>query len=231
MFCASCGHQLELAAEACAGCGGSAKAQPVVPERLSKASRDAFGAVKRFVIDPVGALGAAYEGLGERGALDVGIVLAVVADFGTVIGTTMAVKRSIGFFSQFTPAGGDAGGFVLFLKELLLGAVPIACLAVTLVVIQATARNGLRGLSRAVFIGGAVAVPFALLTFLVGLVGVANFEVVAILSVFALCYTILILFTGCRDILRLSPSAAAMCVPSILLVTAWLTKIIIVAAL
>jgi hypothetical protein len=190
-----------------------------------------MGALKRFVIDPVGGLGAAYEGLGERGALDVGILLAIVADFALVIGMTMAVKRAIGVFSQYTPGGGEGNGFVLFLKELLLGAIPIACLAITLILIQAAARNGLRGVSRALFIAGATVVPFAMFMLLVGLIGVANFEVVAILLMFALCYTILILFSGCRDVLRLSAATAAVCVPSILLITAWLAKVVVVAAM
>ena len=50
----------------------------------------------------------------------------------------------------------------------------------------------------------------------------------ALVAVFALSYTVLILFTGCT---RISEIATVRAVPIIILVTAWLSKIVYAAML
>jgi hypothetical protein len=64
---------------------------------------------------------------------------------------------------------------------------------------------------------------------LAALLGAANFEVIAILFLFALTYSILILYAGCSRIGCISEAGAAPAVPIILLLSAWITKIIVVA--
>ena len=56
-----------------------------------------------------------------------------------------------------------------------------------------------------------------------------EFEVIAVGLVFALSYTILILFTGCTPISQIAVVRAVPAVPIIILVPAWLSKIVYAA--
>ena len=80
-----------------------------------------------------------------------------------------------------------------------------------------------------VYTAGAVLLPTGLLVLLSSLLGVANVEVIAILFLFALTYSILILYAGCSRIGCISEAGAAPAVPIILLLSAWITKIIVTA--
>ena len=53
----------------------------------------------------------------------------------------------------------------------------------------------------------------------------------ALVAVFALSYTVLILFTGCTRISEIATVRAVPAVPIIILVTAWLSKIVYAAML
>jgi hypothetical protein len=68
-----------------------------------------------------------------------------------------------------------------------------------------------------------------LLVLVAALLGAANFEVIMILLLFALTYSILILYAGCSRIGLISEAGAAPAVPIILLLSAWITKIIVTA--
>jgi hypothetical protein len=80
-------------------------------------------------------------------------------------------------------------------------------------------------------IAGASLLPFGFLFFVSGLLGIANFEIAALLLIFALCYAILILYTGCTRISGVAESRAAFAVPVMIIVSAWLTKILFGAIL
>jgi hypothetical protein len=54
-------------------------------------------------------------------------------------------------------------------------------------------------------------------------------EVILVLSLFALTYSILMLYAGCSRIGGISEAGAAPAVPIILLLSAWITKIIVTA--
>jgi hypothetical protein len=74
-----------------------------------------------------------------------------------------------------------------------------------------------------------VLLPSGVLVLAAALLGAANVEVILVLSLFALTYSILMLYAGCSRIGGISEAGAAPAVPIILLVSAWLTKIIVVA--
>jgi hypothetical protein len=59
-----------------------------------------------------------------------------------------------------------------------------------------------------------------------GILGMGNIEVVALVSVFALSYTILILYTACTQISEISKVRAVPAVPIIILIAGWLSKIV-----
>ena len=97
------------------------------------------------------------------------------------------------------------------------------------------ARKVFRGqsgtLESDVFIAGVSVLPFGFASLLAGVLGVGNLEVSAIVAVFALSYTILILYTGCTRISGISEARAVQAVPIIILIAGWLSKILFGAML
>jgi hypothetical protein len=59
-----------------------------------------------------------------------------------------------------------------------------------------------------------------------GILGMGNIEVIALVSVFALSYTVLILYTGCTQISQISKVRAVPAVPLIILIAGWISKIV-----
>jgi acyl-CoA reductase-like NAD-dependent aldehyde dehydrogenase len=51
-------------------------------------------------------------------------------------------------------------------------------------------------------------------------------EAILVLSLFAMCVTILMLFAGCTKIFKMSERAATIAVPLMLIASAWLSKVI-----
>jgi hypothetical protein len=116
------------------------------------------------------------------------------------------------------------------IKFLFFGAVPF----LSLLAASAATRKvfgGKGSFHGDCFIAGAVLLPFGFLVFLSSLLGLANLEIAALLLVFALCYGILMLYTGVTRISFVSESRAAFAVPVMIIVCFWLTKIIFGAML
>jgi hypothetical protein len=113
-------------------------------------------------------------------------------------------------------------------KLVVLGLVPFA----SLIVSGAVARLIFRGSGRFagdVYTAGAVLLPSGFLALLAALLGAGNVEIIVVLWLFALTYSILMLYAGCSRIGGISEAGAAPAVPIILLASAWITKIIVVA--
>ena len=81
------------------------------------------------------------------------------------------------------------------------------------------------------FVAGSTLLPLALLLLIGWLLGAANVEVIGIASIFAFCYAILILHAGCTTVSAIPGTPAAIAVPAILILSAWVTKIILAALL
>ena len=111
-------------------------------------------------------------------------------------------------------------------KVVFLGIVPFASLTGAC----ALARAIFRGTGRFagdVYTAGAVLLPTGIMVLVASLLGAANLEVILILYLFALTYSILMLYAGCSRIGNISEAGAAPAVPIILLLSAWITKIIV----
>ena len=91
--------------------------------------------------------------------------------------------------------------------------------------------GGLGSLHGDSFIAGAALLPFGFLVLVSSVLGLANFEIAALLVVFALCYGILMLYTGVTRISNVSDSRAAFAVPVMIIASFWITKIILGALL
>jgi hypothetical protein len=202
--------------------GGGVESQPrVTPQvtaKVKEASRDATKAFKTFATNPVGGLPVAFAELGPPRALGVGIVFAVFSILCIFIGVYIALPA----FSK--PDFGDS------LKFLFFGAVPF----LSLFAASAATRKvfgGQGSLHGDGFIAGAALLPFGFLVLISSLLGLANLEIAALLVVFALCYGILMLYTGVTRISFVKESRAAFAVPVMIIVSFWLTKIIFGAML
>ena len=76
-----------------------------------------------------------------------------------------------------------------------------------------------------------LAPTFGFVSLLAGIVGAGNLEVAAIADVFALSYTVLILYTGCTRISGILEQRAAPAVPVIILIAGWLSKVLVAGLL
>jgi hypothetical protein len=202
--------------------GGGIESQPrVAPQvtaKVKEASRDATKAFKTFATNPVGGLPIAFAELGPPRALGVGIVFGVFSIFCVFIGVYIALPT----FAR--PDFADS------LKFFVFGVVPF----LSLLAASAATRKifgGKGSLHGDCFIAGATLLPFGFLVLVSSILGLANLEIAALLVVFALCYGILMLYTGVTRISFVSESRAAFAVPVMIIVSFWLTKVIFGAML
>ena len=195
--------------------------------------------MKLFVTNPVGGLSASFELFDDRLAVQVAIVFAVIYEVSLLVGLLIFKSKVDSAASQVTQLLSQRGGLsavmpsgdltaTQVLKVLLLGLVPFASLSGATAVARAIFR-GKGNFSGDLYTSGAALLPSAFLVLAAALLGVANVEVTLILFVFALTYSILILYAGCSRIGKISESGAALAVPVILVLSAWITKILAVA--
>ena len=239
MFCKSCGRALGDTLRFCDGCGadvnaGAAGAATPLSQHLKSEmkarSLDAWQGVKLFAKSPVGGLPESFALFDDRRAIQVGVVFAIVYEVAVLLGALIFKSRTEALLAGILPVSQLMGELTAaqLLKMLFLGLVPFA----SLIGACALARAIFRGKGRFagdVYTAGAVLLPTGLLVLLAALLGAANFEVIAILFLFALTYSILILYAGCSRIGNISEAGAAPAVPIILLLSAWITKIIVAA--
>lgn len=231
MFCSDCGKEIPEDAEFCSSCGASVKqgkpASPELAAKLKVVSQDALGAFKVFAVNPVGGLSVAFESLDRSRALWAGIFFALVFDVLMFLGMYLGIKKvqgGIGSLLGFYPSLGEIK-FADVLKLFIGGAIPPASIALASF-LSRKIFCGTDGFEGDIFIGGAALLPFGFFSVITGILGVANFKVVAILLVFTICYTILMLYSGCTKISKISEGGAAAAVPIMLLLSAWFSKII-----
>jgi hypothetical protein len=117
------------------------------------------------------------------------------------------------------------------LKIVIFGLIPFAAIAGGSALARQVFRGFTGGIEGDAFIAGASVLPFGFVSLLAGILGAANFEVVAIAGIFALTYTILVLFTGCVRISGIAEGSAASAVAIIIVVAGWFSKIMFASLL
>lgn len=238
MFCKSCARALPDTLRFCDGCGAEVgngtwgAATPLSQQLRSEVkarSLDAWQGLKLFATSPVGGLPESFASFDDQRAIYVGIVFAIAYEVAILLGALILKSKTEAVLAGYLPVGHLMGELTVaqLFKILFLGLVPFA----SLIGACALARAIFRGKGRLagdVYTAGAVLLPTGFLVLLAALLGAANFEVIAILFLFALTYSILILYSGCSRIGCISEAGAAPAVPIILILTAWITKIIVV---
>jgi hypothetical protein len=222
MFCQTCGTALADAATLCSSCQtpvAAARApapSAAVADRVKATSRDALAAFRILAANPVGALPAACESLGPA-ALRAGIGFGVVSVLSFLLGGYLLLPP----FMRHDLF--DFLGFGGVMKCLLFAVVPFACaLGGGVGVRKAFGGQGTPGSDA--FIAGAALLPVSLAMLLAGLFGLDNAELIGVLTVFAGCTGVLMLFSGYTRIDKLTERAGSLAVPLVVLLTVWLAK-------
>jgi hypothetical protein len=229
MNCPNCGHEIRANQAFCTKCGSPVR-QPAPPpfppatersvrsddvaDKVKAASTDALNAFKKFAVNPVGGLLSVYESLDKQRAMTVGIVFGAVFVLCLILGIIFTALR-------FTRPG-----VVDILRTLIMGVVVFF----SIVGASAFARKvfgGAGSIESDCFIGGASLLPMGLFALLASLIGFVGFEIITVLFVFAMCYTVLILYTGCTQISQIPDSRAALAVSAMLSISMLVARIIL----
>jgi hypothetical protein len=163
------------------------------------AGTDAVKAFKVLVKNPVGGLKEAFETLGPTSAMSVGIVFAVVFVLCDLLGNWIGP--------------GGFPGFSVAMKELLL-AVIVAGAAIGGCAAAQAICKGEGGPKAAVFVGGAGLLPLAVASLLMVILA-KSFLILAVVIIFGLTTSTIMLYSGCTTVLRVPEVAATVLVPLI----------------
>ena len=221
MYCQQCGLDLGEGVSTCTSCGNTAAppATAVAVDAARAASRDSLTAFKIFASNPVPGLPLAFSQLGATRSLGVGIVFGVSFSFCVLVSAYRVLPDYV-----LPP------GFGGFLKLSMFAFIPFASLCAACQLVRALTRMKAQ-VEAPVFIAGASLLPCAVGVLAAGLLGLANIEVIAIISLCALSTTILMLFVGYTKILEVPERVATLAVPLMLVATAWFSKIMYAALL
>lgn len=244
MFCKSCGKELPDLASFCSGCGAIlAQAAPprkpqqtavpiadlgqMVGKEVKARTRDAWQGIKLFACNPVGGLHASYEMFDSTRAFGVAIVFSVIYVALLLAGFLHGSSK----VREFIPMG-ELIRIDLGFKETVQFVVATLIPVVTLAISSAISRKIFRGkgtFAGDLYTASASMLPLGVLVLSASYLGPANLEVVIALTVFAFAYILLMLYAGCSRIAGIPEAGAAPAVPLMLLLTAWLTKVVTVA--
>jgi hypothetical protein len=239
----SCGRALAEGVRFCDGCGANLSDRPVnagpgsaaaasapisrqLKEEVRARSVDAWKGLKKFARSPVGGLADSFAMFDDQRAKQVGIAFAILYEAAVLLGVYLITSKASETIGMYLPVR-DLSAKQL-LKVILLGLVPFASLIGAASIARAV-FHGTGKLSGDVYTAGACLLPFGCFALAASLLGLANIGVIAVLFVFALTYTVLMLYAGCSRIGGISEAGAAPAVPIMLLLSSWLTKVIVVA--
>jgi tetratricopeptide (TPR) repeat protein len=168
---------------------------------------DTYRAFAGLALNPVGGLLPGMLYLNKPRIMAVGILFAAIANFCFIGGTYLGWRDlTLSLFDLF-----------------IVGWVPF----VTLIVIVGIARLMTRrrgSLANDVFLAGASLLPVGLLALASGgFSPLLGSQIMLVITVFASCYTILMLYGGCTQVANLPEKTAALLVPVMLLVGGWLS--------
>lgn len=224
MFCYKCGVELVDDTKFCGKCGASISSNDSqsiqhFSEVTKKAGIDAYETLKMLASNPVGKLSAAFENLKHEQVLSVSIIFIIASAILSAFGIKSLIQEYLGIF--YSP-----DFFPLLISSLLFPAsIFIVIFFVSTIIKQKYDYLG------ALFIASVFNIPISIFFLIVALLSLSNMEVLFALIVFILSFSILILFTGCVNIIKLTEQTSSLAVPIILLISLWLTTILLRAIL
>jgi len=233
MYCQNCAQSIAADASSCASCGfatssDAATRSPAgeIGEKAAQQAREAVGSAwksfRTLVVNPVGGLRPSFENLSPVQVLQAGIVFSLAFAVCFAVGARQVLGGSLLWI------GGGESWLGLAFKLTFVGLV----LVLSVIGAEFLARKVFRGtgsIEGDLFVSAISLLPFGLLSLLAGLLGIGNAEIIVVLGVIAWCFTVLLLHGGCREISNIREPGASLAVPLILLVSGWLTQVILKA--
>ncbi|MEG4035201.1 hypothetical protein QUA03_15375 [Microcoleus sp. S36b_A4] len=185
-----------------------------VASKVKSTLNDAIQGLKIFLINPVGGLPVFFQGLGKERALGVGIAFGIAY----VVCFVFACQK---YLTQFSTNSS--------LFNLILASVANFLSIAGASFLTRKLFRGYGSFEGDIFIAGVALVPASLLLLMSSLLGITNLEIIVIVMVVAITYTILMIYTGCHKISGIPENAAAFAVSVMLLLSGWLFKILILS--
>lgn len=199
-------------------------------DRAKAAAQDALGAARRLVTNPAGSIGDAHAGLGGDRVLGVAIVFAVVAAIGLALAMDSMARALVGaMMGGFPGAAGFGFQFGAFLKAVLMNLITIVAVGGG-VLLLSPFLGGRIAPASALFVGATACLPLGLAALAATIVG-SLFQnrlgmiLVSLLMLYGLCYLVMVLNAGLRQVAGVDERRAAFGTPTVLAfaaVVAWL---------
>jgi hypothetical protein len=220
--CPKCG-KTQTRSQAASG-GGSSD----IGKKIGSSAGDAFASMSAIIMNPVGGLAPAFEKIGaDRGlfaGIALGVVFALVAALGTVIGTGQVLSM-IGLMMGY-----GESGFGMFIRAFIgFLVLPAAMIAASFGARKVFGGSGPLGADG--FTVGAALTPLGIAILLSSLLGVGNYEIAMLLMLFAMTYLVLMLYAGLTRLGGLTERAGAPAVPIVFVVSLYICKVVFSAML
>lgn len=190
----------------------------VFPEEspVKEAVLRALAASKIILLNPVGGLRPAYEGLKPSESISASGVFFLAYELLWFLALLLSKSR----IPVEIPLG-----FNFYMSFLAGVALPFVALIFSTVVVRFVGK-GAQSFHADLFIASASLLPLSMVAFLASILGPLNLEITLVVALFGGCFSILILYAGFERIHRMSEAAAALCVPAAIAAAALICKII-----
>lgn len=239
MFCGSCGKQIPDGSGFCPSCGAAAGggAQPAatggsgpsaaaaqrakIEAQLKAGSQDAIAAVKMLLTDPVGGLAKSFASFDAARAQIVGAIFGGVFALAATIAASMMTSLIMGMAAGMMGGGlGMMGGggfgtgvpFSVYIRVFFLDVIQFVGLVVGCLVTRMIFKSA-GSLASDIYVSGACLLPAGLGILAGALLGNISFVLFGLAVLFGGCYCLLMLYSGCLNIGKLSEAKASLSVP------------------
>lgn len=195
----------------------------VAADRAREAAQDALTASRRLFTNPAAGIGEAHVSIGQQRILGVAIVFALVAAIGLALAGSLllravmgAIMGGFGMSSSFH--------FVPFLKNIVIYLLTIGGAGVG-VWLLAPLFGGRSSPQSGLFVGATAFLPLGLAALAAAIVGsiLSNrlgMILIGLLMIYGLCYLVMVLNAGLRQIANVDERRAALATPTVLAVAA-----------
>jgi hypothetical protein len=183
--------------------------------------------------DPVGGLAKSFSMFDPARAKMVGLLFGGAYAIAATIASAVLFNALMGLFLGM--AGGGLGAaapgfggptFGMIIKFFLIGVIYFAAM-VTGCLLTRMIFKGAGDLASDIYIGGACLLPAAACLLAACVLAYISFYLVIAIYVFALCYTILMLYAGCLQIVKITEAKAALAVPVMLIIAGGIAGIVL----
>lgn len=192
-------------------------------DRAREAAQDALTASRRLFTNPAAGIGEAHVSIGQQRLLGVAVVFALVAAIGMALAGGLLLRA---FMVAIAGGFGMSASFQFgaFLKNIIIHLLTIggAGLGVWLL---APVFGGRTSMQSGLFVGATAFLPLGLAALAAAIIGslLSNrlgMILIGLLMIYGLCYLVIVLNAGLRQIAMVDERRAALATPTVLAVAA-----------